>query len=232
MTAYRTLWLRICVPIGVIGAAVGFAVAPEAVALVFVVCGGVGSLLTMCVVSEYWQRPARCRLRLLAVGALVAGTSVGAFVGYASLLGPGVLLIAAAVLGGSPYVVKTSRRWLKSVRTPTAAGLDAMARAFAYASLETVPFRPPELRDLTDEQLCRRWRASCKASQRRPSAVQLIAIVAERQIYLAELERRNARGFAAWLASEPQREDPLPYLTGDADPVPTVDWDELTRGTG
>jgi hypothetical protein len=232
MTTYRTLWRRICVPLGVTGTAVALTVSPAAVAFLFVASGAVGSLLTMCLVCEYWELRARGRLRLLAIGALVAGISVGAFVGYASLLGPGVLLLAAAVLGGSPYAVKTARGWLRSVRTPSAAQLDAVARALAYTSPESVQFRPPELHNLTDEQLCRRWRAGCKTSQRRPSAVQLIAIVAERQMYLDELERRNAKGFATWLASGPQSEDPLPYLTGDATPFPTVDWDELTRGTG
>ena len=232
MTAYRTAWRRICLPLGVIGTAVALTVSPAAVAFLFVVSSAIGSLLTMCLVSQYWELRARGRLRLLAIGGLVAGISVGAFVGYASLLGPGVLLLVAAVLGASPYAVRTVRGWLRSVRTPSAAQLDAVARAFAYASPESVQFRPPELHNLTDEQLCRRWRASCKTSQRRPSAAQLIAIVAERQMYLDELERRNATGFAAWLASSPQREDPLPYLTGDAGQVRTVDWDELTRGTG
>ena len=89
----------------------------------------------------YWERGTRGRLRLLAGGALVAGTSVGAFVGYASLLGPGVLLLAAVVLAGSPYAVKASGRWLRSVRTPSTAQLDAVARAFAYANPEFVQFR-------------------------------------------------------------------------------------------
>ena len=40
-----------------------------------VVSGAVGSLLTMCLVSEYWERDASGRLRLLAIGALVAGTT-------------------------------------------------------------------------------------------------------------------------------------------------------------
>jgi hypothetical protein len=165
---------------------------------------------------------------------LVAGTGVGAFIGYASLLGPGVLLLAAVVLAGSPMAVKASGRWLRSVRTPSTAQLDAVARAFAYASPDSAQFRAPELRDLTDEQLCKRWRASYRASQRQQSsAVKLIAAVAERQMYLDELERRNSSGFAAWLAAGPQAaEDPLPYLNGDRVDSPAVDWDELTRGQG
>jgi hypothetical protein len=232
MSAYRALWQWTCVLLGVTGTAAALTVSPAAVAVLFVVFGCLGSLLTMGLISEYWELRARGRLRLLAVGWLVAGTSAGAFIGYASFLGPGVLLLSGAALGGSPSAVKASRRWLRSIRTPTAAQLDAVARAFASTSPEYVQFGRPELRDLTDEQLCRRWRASCKSSQRRPSAAQLVALVGERQTYLDELERRNAKGFAAWLVSGPQTEDPLPYLTGDAGAVSTVDWDELTRGTG
>lgn len=235
MEIYRVLWLSVCVPLGAIGAAMGLVVSPAAVVFLFIVVGAVGSLLTLCLSDAYWERSTGGRLRLLAGGALVAGTGVGAFVGYASLLGPGVaFLLAAAVLAGSPYAVKAAGRWVRSLRTPSTAQLDAVARAFAYASPEFAPYRTPELRDLTDEQLCKRWRASYRASQRQQSsAVKLIAAVAERQMYLDELERRNSSGFAAWLAAGPgAAEDPLPYLTGDRVDAPAVDWDELTRGQG
>ncbi|MEP6814583.1 MAG: hypothetical protein ABI873_03405 [Marmoricola sp.] len=63
--------------------------------------------------------------------------------------------------------------------------------------------------------------------------MKLIAAVAERQMYLDELERRNGVGFSAWLAAGPKAaEDPLPYLIGDRVDAPAVDWDELTRGSG
>jgi hypothetical protein len=52
-------------------------------------------------------------------------------------------------------------------------------------------------------------------------------------MYLDELARRNPSGFGAWLASGPQiAGDPMPYLTADHIDAATVDWDELTRGTG
>ncbi|MBF4766273.1 hypothetical protein ISU10_00660 [Nocardioides agariphilus] len=232
MEIYRVLWLSVCVPLGAIGAAVGLVVSPAAVVFLFIVVGAVGSV-TFCLFDAYWERSTAGRLRLLAGGALVAGTGVGAFVGYASLLGPGVLLLAAVVLAGSPYAVKAAGRWFRSFRTPSTAQLDAVARAFAYASPEYAQFRAP-VRDLTDEQLCKRWRASYRASQRQQSsAVKLIAGVAERQMYLEELERRNSSGFAAWLAAGAEAaEDPLPYLNGDRVDAPAVDWDELTRGQG
>lgn len=232
MTGHRTVWRGSCLCLGLMGTAVALTVSPAAVALLLVLSGAFGSLLTLCLADDHGALGARGRLRLLALGALVSATGVGAFVGYASLAGPGVLLLCAAVLGGSPYVVRTARSRLRSVRAPLAARLDAATRAFAYTNPDYVLFREPELRDLTDEQLCSRWRASCTSSRPRPSAVQLTAISAERQTYLDELERRSSTGFAAWLVSGRPDEDPLPYLTRDAGLVPTVDWDELTRGTG
>ena len=187
-------------------------------AFLFIVFGAVGSLLTFCLVDAYWERGTRGRLRLLAVGALVAGTGVGAFVGYSSLAGSG----CPPARSRGPGRLAVRRERLRSLVQigphPLGRPAGRVARAFAYASPDYVQFRPsPELRELTDEQLCRRWRASYKSSQRQQSsAVKLIAAVAERQMYLDELERRNARGFAAWLAAGPQTAgDPLPYLTGD-----------------
>jgi hypothetical protein len=234
MGTYRILWLSICVPLGVIGTLVALADSPGAVLLVFVAFGAVGCLLTMLLVGVFWERGTGGRARLTAGGALLAGTGISALIGYASLLGGGVLLLAAVVLASSPHAVRFSARWLRSVRTPSTAQLDAVARAFAYASPEFAQFRAPELRDLTDEQLCKRWRISYRAAQRQQSsAVKLIAAVAERQMYLDELERRNSSGFATWLAAGPEAaEDPLTYLNGHAVEAPALDWDELTRGQG
>ncbi|MEP6814584.1 MAG: hypothetical protein ABI873_03410 [Marmoricola sp.] len=136
MKPYRVLWLSVCVPLGAIGAAVTLVNSPAAMVFLFLVSGVVGSLLTLCLVKAYWQRGTPGRLRLLASGALVAATSVGAFVGYASFLGPGVVLLTAAVLAGSPSAVQTVGRWVRSVGSPSTAQLDAVARALAYASPE------------------------------------------------------------------------------------------------
>ena len=102
MTTYRVVWLCICVPLGAVGAAVALVRSPEAATFLFAAFGVVGSLLTMCFAPTFGERATGGRLMLLAGGALVAGSSVSAFVGYASLLGAGVLLLAAAVLAGSP----------------------------------------------------------------------------------------------------------------------------------
>ena len=68
METYRFWWLSICVLLGVIGTTVALAVSPAAVSFLFVVSGAIGSLLTLCLVSGYWELGAGGRLRLLAGG--------------------------------------------------------------------------------------------------------------------------------------------------------------------
>jgi hypothetical protein len=234
---YRILWLSMCVALGAIGTAAALVRAPAAVAFLLVVVGVVDCLLTVWLASGFWERRTGGRLRMLALNALIAGTTIGALLGYMSLLGWGVLLLAAAVLAGSPPALHASTRCLRSVRRPSAAQLDAVASSLAFASPESIYFRPLRFRpvgglhELTDEQLCKRWRASCKEAQL--SGVQHLDALTERQMCLDELERRNAGALTAWLASGPSAwGDPRPYLTGERVGSPTIDWDELTRNPG
>jgi hypothetical protein len=84
---------------------------------------------------------------------------------------------------------------------------------------------------LTDEELCQSWQASYTALRQQSSPTRMATTVAERQVYLDELERRHPRGFAAWLASEARAPDnPLPYLTRGRADEPAIGWDRLTRG--
>jgi len=118
-------------------------------------------------------------------------------------------------------------------RTPSAAELEAVAHVLACTDPQSVFSKSATLSDLTDEQLCKRWPPSYRASQRRMSALKLISGVAERQVYIDELEHRNSAGFAAWLtAGMEAAENPLPYLTGEHIDVRVVDRDQLTRGQG
>jgi hypothetical protein len=57
----------------------------------------------------------------------------------------------------------------------------------------------------------------------------VLATVEERQSYLDELERRNATGLAAWLASGARvASNPLPYLVVNRTEPPVINWEELT----
>lgn len=231
MKAYRALWLVVCVPLAVFGMGLALVLSPAGLASLFIASAVVGAIL-LCAVGEFGERPQRDRVRLAVIGALIGGTTAGAFAGFVVLLGAGVFLLVGLVLASSPPAVGAYSRWLRSAPTPSATQLGALARALAYTSPEYVPFLPPsELGELTDEQLCQAWRASYMSLQQPSSASHKIATVAERQTYLDEFERRNPSGFVAWLASGARAPgNPLPYLVGTRYDSPTINWDELTRG--
>jgi hypothetical protein len=145
-------------------------------------------------------------------------------IGLASVFGLRDFLLAVVILTGSPYAVRRYRRWL-GVAGPSRC-LRVLSRAGARARPHYASRPQPDLSTLTDEQLCQLWRASYLALQN-PSASPVCTTVIERQRYLDEFERRNRSGFAIWLASGPLASaSPLPYLVG----VPTINWDDLTRG--
>ena len=208
MRLYTRLWLVVCVPLAAIGACLALVKSPVAVTFLFICFGAIGMLLTLGLVAQHWECSSPGRMRLLAFGAAVGGGVGCSFIGIASVLGPRVFPLAVLILAGSPYAMRR------------------VARAAARARPHDASRPQPDLSTLTDEQLCQLWRASYLALLN-PSASPVCTTVVERQRYLDEFERRNRSGFAIWLASGPLASaSPLPYTVG----VPTINWDDLTRG--
>lgn len=235
MRTYRVVWLFVWVMIALVGVSVAFIASPAALGFLFLAFAALGSMLPLSIVGDYGNRCARDRIRLIAKGALIGGTTAGSFVGFAVTLGAGVFLLVVFLMISSPSALSAYGRWVSSAPKPSAAQVEALARALAYANPEYVPpvQQLGDLRLCTDEQLCRDWRSSYFALQAESSSTGMTRAVEERQRYLDEFERRNRSGFAAWLASGARAPgDPLPYLTGGAVAHPTINWDELTRGQG
>jgi hypothetical protein len=146
-------------------------------------------------------------------------------------------LLALAVIGTSPRVVRSSLRWCETPPT-SATLLDGFGQAFAaaYPEFAVLPSPPPpatstDLAAMPDEELCRQWRTSSAQVREAATSRQLSRVQQERQRYLDELERRNEAGFRAWLASGPLAgSDPWPYLRGERTTGCTIDWNELTSG--
>jgi hypothetical protein len=109
--------------------------------------------------------------------------------------------------------------------------MDALARALAYASPEYTPVPPPSnLHILTNDELCQGWLSSFLALQEQSTSSRMAGVVAERQRYLDEFERRSPSGFAAWLGSGARPPgNPRPLLTSDCVEPLVIDWDELIR---
>jgi hypothetical protein len=232
MTAYRVVWFAGCTVVVLVGASAALILSPAAFAFMFLAFAAVGVVVRLCLISDRQARSLRQQVRLVGDGAVMAGATGCAFVGYAVLLGAGVFVLALCVLGTSPHVLVTYTRWLNAGPTPPSAQLDSVMRSLAYASPEYLGLPPPtELGDLTDEELCHAWRTSYIALQRQTRPSRVLALARERQRYLDELEQRNASGFASWLASGARPPgNPLPYILGERLDHIRINWDELIRG--
>lgn len=233
MKVYRRLWWTAVAGLLLIGLAVGWRLPPTTLLVVFLGSGSLCAVLILCLVSRHGSHAAGGRTRTVASSAFVAGSAAVSLAGYSELLGVGVLALVLFVALCSPVAVRAVRRGWRSVHRPSATRLEALTRAFYYSDLAagmTFPLLPPAPCPLTDEQLSRGWRTSARTLRRRISPAQKVAIVEERQTYLAEFERRNPTGFAAWLTSGTgASEDLMPYLSEGSYQHATINWDELTR---
>ena len=230
---YRVAWLTVCAAIGAVGVAVLLILSPAAFAILFPVFALVGVTLVLAGAGEHSSLPGRSRARRALVGALAAGTVASAYVGLAAVLGAGVLLLIVIVAASAPSAMSVYARWLRVALAPSTGSIAAWAPGF----VSPVPgWAPPQLRPdldlLSTEELCRAWCASYLVLKERYSERETratLATVEERQRYLDELERRNASGFTAWLASNARvASNPLPYLVENRTERPVINWDELT----
>ena len=157
MTLYTRLWQVVCVPLAAVGASLAFVKSPVAVTFLFTYFGALGMLLTLGFAGRVLGVLFGTSEAPLACGAVVGG-SVGCFIiGLASVLGPGEFLLAVLVLAGSPYAMRSHSRPGVARRSRCRPG---PWRAEAPASVRTSPLGPSGSSTLTDEQLCRLWRAA------------------------------------------------------------------------
>lgn len=231
MRMYRTAWLAAGMALLLTGVGAALHASPQALPIAFVACAVGCSLVSWCVVRiGGGARPRRVRALLAATSAVVGGIIAVSLVGFTALLGQRVGLLGLVVLASSPSAVRAYGRWLRSIPTPSAAQLDAFAGVFANAAVGYVGIQP-DPRELTDEELCQRWRASCLYLRRRLSATQVMRAVEQRQTDLDEFERRYPGAFAAWLTSGAGTLDYLtPYAVRGRGNHARINWDELTRG--
>jgi hypothetical protein len=126
-------------------------------------------------------------------------------------------LVVLAVLS-SPGVVDRIERWRRTreaatgqASSPTSTVADIRGREHTEPSGECAPRSGPAdcrldvdanaAQHLTDTELCLEWRRSFVTLQSAGSPAQRMRMVAQRQIYLDEIERRSPSALHAWLAS-------------------------------
>lgn len=230
MKVYRAAWLVAFAAAVLAGVGVGLARSPETLAGTFVAFAALTAISSHAA-DCYRQRRLRAPDRRLIGTALVGGAAAGAAVGLAGLLGVGVLALGMVLLAASPHVLPAYVRALTSVPVSMGAGLSAWMSPPACVSPQSAQTpAAPNLRLLTDQRLRGVWRASFLVLQRRPRSSEVAAIVEQRQRYLDEFERRNPRGFEAWLARGAWPSDiPGSCLRDVPTAGPGINWDELTR---
>ena len=248
MSIYRSVWLFFCGIVGALGAVVAFTWSLGTVIMLFVLAAFLGGVAAMVALDpEDTTRLPRDNRRIVTTSSVLSGAGSVALVGLGTLLGaPMAVLLLAITAGGSPYAIRHGLQRLRQHghlpepsprRAPPDPGERSPGSALAAVS-GTEPDRPaqPDVAptSLSDDALCRAWRASFSALQKANSPSQRLRVVEQRRAYLDEIERRNARGMAAWLASGARAAgDPTRFVLGDsaAGRAP-IDWDDLLHDTG
>ncbi|MFG1912541.1 hypothetical protein [Kribbella sp. NPDC048928] len=243
MRIYRASWLAFCVVLGVPGLLVAFTWSPTPIILVFVCAAFSGWGIAMIVLSpEDTIRIPPHRRGTIAWTAALTGAATVAFIGLGTLLGAmAAVLLLVITAGGSPYATSRCVRWLREHgHLPEPAARPA---APAHSAPESKPLRivrveadrrpepPAALSSLSDDALCLAWRTSFSALQRAQSAAQRLTVIEERRAYLDEIERRNAHGLAAWLASGPRAAGNPSRFVHDDGAHASIDWNELLHDT-
>lgn len=230
-SVYRVGWTTVALSLGVLGLTAAM-VLLKADLLVLLFLGALVGLLvgTLFVPDPAAATPWRRRRHICRIAALCAGAG-GALAGLAALTRPIGLLVAVLAGATSPGSFHACRRAMGSVRRPTEAQLDALARSLACMNPMFVPFEVTfDLRELTDDQLGNAWRNSETALSNPSKPRALLRAVEERGRYLDEFERRQPSLLKAWLASDRGTPD-SPLLHASASRrEPRIDWDELTGG--
>jgi hypothetical protein len=246
MSAYRVVWLIFCGVLGVAGAVVAFSLSVSAMIVLFICAAATGGLVAMvCLDPADTTRLPRDRRRIVATSTIVGGAATVACIGLGALLGARVaFLLLAITAGGSPYAIRYCLHWLAhrarasdpppqpdQIGSERSTSAEQEPNAGTEPDLAATP--PVPASSLDDNDLCLAWRTSFSALQRATSPSQRLRIVEDRRAYLDELERRNAHGMAAWLASGARAAgDPSRFVLGDSTAGRTsIDWDGLIHGT-
>ena len=243
MRIYRVSWLIFCGIVGLLGLIVAFTWSLTVIIMVLVCAILTGWVVAVVALDpEDTTRLPRDRRRIAIRSAVLTGAVTLAFIGMGTLLGaPTAVLLLAVTAGGSPYVTSRCVDWLREhghlsepvpQPTPPNSG-DRSPQSPSPGKPDDLPAPSFVLSALADDALCLAWRASFSALRRAESPAQRLSIIEERRAYLDEIERRNAGGLAAWLASGPRAAgDPSRFVLGDgAAGRARIDWNALLHDT-
>jgi hypothetical protein len=218
---YRNAWVTTTAVLATVGVVVALLSWTWAGVLsAFAGTAVMGGGMTAALQPENTPRP----WRRIAVGAVMTGVVVVGSGGLMVLLGPAAVPLVALAALSSPAVLSRVRGWMHKFAAGSAthpvspddpealtdgrcdehlesAVTGASVAHDATLAPEPPPEPSPEPETLDDDALCWAWRRSYVTLQQTRSPATRLRVVQVRQAYLDELERRNAVGLSAWLAS-------------------------------
>ncbi|MET9270645.1 hypothetical protein [Kribbella sp. NPDC003557] len=167
------------------------------------------------IAASAWAEDGRRAVPRILRAGFGAGLAAPAAVGLIAVLKlAGVLLVLALVVT-TPAVSSflRARRDAKGgtpdARSAPSTGLVPVTSFVGGPAVDPVV----ELDSLDDEALCLAWRRSFRRLEAAVTMAERLAVVAQRQRYLDELDRRSPDGVAAWLAAGARASgNPLPYV--------------------
>ena len=194
LTFYRTAWAWLVTVGATVGALTAFAMRPTDQ---FIAVAVTGLSLGACAGCLFDLRNETVTVKSM----VVFGFSGAIFL--LALLGLGAVFGVPAVLGGVALVVLSP--WSLSM----VHRLPGRSSSPADASPQSPPVHIPDTpaQDLGDRELLKAWRASSVALCWVGSDDNWLTLTRRRQEYLSELERRDPRGFNAWMATKPDMDD-------------------------
>lgn len=204
MRRYRSTWLVLWGAVAVLGVGLGFLVwSVPTVVVSFTIAAAAAAMVNVALNRRegLTPRPRRDLVRTCVTksGWAAAGVVTVAVVGTIAPVLMWPLLLMAVVT--SPWAVGFCLG-------RAAGGRERPEEGTGAETAGDKPFPTSMLtswvQDLSDRELCMAWRAGFDALQSGPSAAGRAQIVALRQVYLDEIERRNPSALTAWLASEPR----------------------------
>lgn len=230
MRTYRHIWLVVASALTALGLSAAVAAWPPEAVLTFFLLATVVAAGTASVTSEEgeglaWRRAVKA--------GVLAGAALVAAGGLIDLVGAWGFTLVLLTTAAAPRVVEGAVRLSTRLGedsavfdTPTLAVDDEWFADDPPERPVDRPAPPPSfppaadeawmgrsIESMDDASLCLAWRSSYVALQQACSMPRELRIIERRQQLLDELERRNARGFAAWLAAGPRAAgDPSRYL--------------------
>ncbi len=200
MALYQTVWAWVATVVGTLGVLSAYALRPTDQ---FVAVAVTGLSLGACAGCLFDLRNETVTFRSMAVFGLAGSAALMALLGLGSVFGALAVVAGVLLLVLAPWCLSLVARLLTG----------RMGSDKSEVPREKQPAAKVPAQDLDDATLLRAWRASSQALSWIGSQKEWLSLAKRRQEYLNELEKRDPRGFAAWLATNPEMDgDPTSFF--------------------